>query len=202
MSIKAAVFDLGGVVIEFHPIELTESFGKNKEESQLYLDVIRHPDWFEFDRGTYTKEEIAQKVFERTGSPVSRTMEFFVHLRESFSVIQPTWDFIRELKAKGISIYLLSNMNMDTFNYLKSTFPVFNEFDDGVVSENVGYCKPEKEIFDIFLKQTGLSLDEFIFFDDTDVNVKKATDLNWQVLQYHKYNCLDVQKEVWEMINK
>lgn len=200
MTIKAAVFDLGGVVIEFHPVELTQAFGKDEAEAKLYLDAIHHPDWLEMDRGTYTAQEIAQRIFERTGSPVSRTMEFFEHMYQSFEAIEPTWKFIKELKEQNIEIYLLSNMNMLTFNHLVDNFKIFKEFKDGVVSENVKHCKPEKEIFDIFLNQTGLNKDEFFFVDDTLVNVEKTKELGWNVFHYNKYNCELVQKDIWKLI--
>ncbi len=202
MEIKAVVFDLGGVVIEFHPIELTESFGIDKEESNLYLDAIRHPDWLEFDRGSYTKEEMAQRIFERTGSSVERSLSFFKYLKESFEVIQPTVDFIEELKKSDIDVYLLSNMNMETFNYLSDNFSVFKEFKNGVVSEDVGYCKPEKEIFDVFIKKTGLNEKEFVFLDDTVLNINKANELGWQSFKYNKYNHNEVQSMLWDLIKK
>lgn len=202
MSIKAVVFDLGGVVIDFHPVELTRSFGRDIDEANLYLDAIRHPDWLEFDRGLYTKEDMAQRIFKRRGSPVERTIDFFKHLIESFHIIQPTEEFIYKLKKEGVDVYLLSNMNMETFNFLSNTFPIFEELKDGVVSGDVGYCKPEQEIFDIFIKHTGLKTGEFFFLDDTIININKAKKNGWQSFEYNKFNCKDVQLVLWDLINK
>lgn len=202
MTIKAAVFDLGGVVIEFHPVELTQKFGKDDKEAKLYLDVLSHPDWLEYDRGVYTTDEMAERIYQRTGSSIERSKEFFQYLRNSFDAIKPTWKFIDALKKENIDIYLLSNMNVDTFNHLKETFVIFKAFKGGVISEKVGYCKPEPEIFEVFLKQTGLKTNEFFFLDDTLVNVEQAKKMNWNVYQYNKYNCYDVQKEIWEIIKK
>lgn len=99
--IKAAVFDLGGVVVDFSPQEIVDKFTNDKVEAKLYLDTIHSSLWRELDRGTRTKEDIANLLEDFVGQPFHRTMSFFELINDNFSEIQATTSFIEELSEKG-----------------------------------------------------------------------------------------------------
>lgn len=201
MTIKAAVFDLGGVVVDFSPTELTQAFTNDEVEAKLYLDTIRSPLWLELDRGTLTPEELASILEKEKGAPVERTMSFFKLIRETFKEIESTTLFIEALSKRGVEIYFLSNINIETFDFLSAKFDVFKHFKGGIKSAEVGLCKPEPAIFDLFLKETGLTPDEFVFFDDTMVNIEEAMDKGWNVFEYNKEIAEDTQEVFWDILD-
>lgn len=69
-------------------------------------------------------------------------------------------------------------------------------------SGNVGYCKPEVDIFNIFLDQTKLKPEEFVFFDDTMNNIERAIELKWNAFEYNKHIAKNVQTNFWNIKGK
>lgn len=200
-NIKAIVFDLGGVVVDFNPKELIENFTNNKNEQVLFMELMKHNDWLEMDRGVLSTLDVANRFFERSLIPVERTMAFFQSIRHNFSEIKETKEWIQSLKHRGYKIYALSNINIDTLNFLRNKFEVFQYFDDGIYSEDVKTVKPEKEIFDKFIKNFNLKTNEFVFLDDTIINVQTSRNLGWNSYQYNKFNLVDVQSDIERLFN-
>jgi FMN phosphatase YigB (HAD superfamily) len=197
MKYKQVVFDFGGVVIDFFPKELAAKFAQNEEEYEILIELMSHQDWLELDRGKYSFEEVARLNYERTGYPEKNTLEFFKFVRRGYVEISLTKQFILDLKKEGVEVYYLSNINVETLNYLFDNFPVFKEFKDGICSEKVGAVKPEKAIFDAFLDKTKLNKEDFIFLDDMEKNVNTAQSIGWNSVVYNKYNAKKVIESIF-----
>lgn len=91
---------------------------------------------------------------------------------------------IKELK-KDYKIGLLSNSNKQSFEkYVKSQGFV-DLFDVVVLSEQTGFAKPEKQIFEILLVRLKLQANQVLFFDDNKINVEAARNLG-------------IQAEIWD----
>lgn len=202
MEIKAAVFDLGGVVVEFHPVDFCNSFSDNEKEKAIFLSLMKSQLWLELDRGTKQKEDLIEHLVVQNKIKKEKAEAFFTALRANFKEIESTTLFIEKLISKNIEVYFLSNINLETFDYLSEKFNVFKYFKSGIKSEEVGFVKPEKEIFDRFLEETNLKTSEFVFFDDTLINVEKAKTLGWNVFEYNKYNSVEVQELFFNSLKK
>lgn len=197
MKYKQVVFDFGGVVVDFFPKELAAKFAQSEEEYEILINLMSHQDWLELDRGKYSFEEVARFNYERTGYPEKNTLEFFKFVRKGFTELSVTKNFILDLKKEGVEVYYLSNINIETFNYLFDNFPVFKEFKDGICSEKIGAVKPEKAIFSAFLDKTKLNKEDFIFLDDMEKNVNTAQSLGWNSVVYNKYNAKKVIESIF-----
>ena len=75
-------------------------------------------------------------------------------------------DFIKKLKAMGYKIALISNNSAKLRQWLTED-KIDNLFDEIIISAEVGYQKPQPEIFDVLFKKLDVKQNEVIFIDDT-----------------------------------
>ena len=184
--IKNIVFDMGAVIIDFDPKRILGSLFE-KEDAEKVEEVLFHTDaWDRRDRGTATNEEVLKEALpllpERTHEKVRKMVDnFFVYMPE----FEDVYEIIKEIKAQGFKLYLLSNCSPDFYehtDYIKS----FKYFDGLMVSADCRLMKPEKEIYEYFLNKFSLKAEECFFFDDRRENIEgaKMAGINGKVFSH------------------
>lgn len=77
--------------------------------------------------------------------------------------------------AKNHKLYLLSNLDKESFALLQKKYPaIFNLFDGLMISAQAGYLKPDAEIYHEFLTRFNLNPIECFFIDDQEDNIVAA----------------------------
>ncbi len=179
--IKNAIFDLGGVVLGRDFKRLGEVLGNTF--AFISADEAFPEYWSEFDRGTYTREEVTKMLAEDYNLTYEDADDQVQKLLELLQPIPETEALIRELKAKGIKCYILSNMSKEFYAEI-SKFPVFDLFDGAVVSYRERVNKPSKEIYEIILSRYGLEPSETVFADDKVANTDAASEFGIHTVTY------------------
>lgn len=177
------VFDLGGVL-----------FARDRSKcSQEFIDFFsfvraeKMPAfWEEYDRGTLSLDEVRDVLCRRNGCGKEKCEEY---LRRSILIqetVEPTERLIRDLKAAGYRLYVLSNMSREFIAFLRR-FPVYACFDGEVVSCEEGTVKPEPRIYEILLRRYALDPAETLFIDDRPANLEAAArfGIRTQLFDYH-----------------
>ena len=199
--LKNIVFDLGGVVVAHN----AESF---KEKLGDFFSFVFGPDmncvpmfWQDYDRGVLTIDETAAEVakYRNCTAEIAKShMLYAVSLQEE---VEPTVELIKELKAKGYKLYVLSNMSKEYIEFLRQ-FPVFDCFDAQVVSSEVGLGKPDSKIYEYLLSHCELDPAETIFIDDRKDNVEVAEGLGIVPFHFDRENpeqsCEELRKVIYE----
>ena len=185
--IKNIVFDMGNVLLSFDPHVFIESVGvTNKEDRELlYYEIYHSSEWVSMDRGTLSLEE-AEAIFR------SRLPQ---HLHHYIDILITEWDrpilpvsgmcqLLQELKAAGYRLYLLSNASCHQPDYW-SRVPGSDYFDGKLVSYEVGFLKPEQEIYRIFCERFSLKPEECLFIDDNPGNIEGASVFGMPGIVFH-----------------
>ncbi len=179
--IKNAIFDLGGVVLGRDFKRLGEVLGNTF--AFISADESFPEYWSEFDRGTYTREEVTRMLAEDYNLTIEDATEQVQRLLELLQPIPETVALIEELKAKGVRCYVLSNMSKEFYAELLK-FPLFELFDGAVVSFEERINKPDRGIYEALLSRYGLEPSESIFADDKIANTKAAAALGLHTVTY------------------
>ena len=123
-GMKNIVFDLGGVLF-------ARDKSKCTPELLEFFSFLRAPRmpffWEEYDRGTSTLDEVTATISRMTGRPVetcSAVLQLAIDLQEP---VKPTERLVRDLKAAGYKLYVLSNMSREFIDFLRR-FPVYGLF--------------------------------------------------------------------------
>lgn len=169
------VFDLGRVVVRWEPDAVIETvFADPLVRMRVRRDVIDHPDWLELDRGTLAPATAVTRAAQRTGLPADALALFMRRVPPSLTPITGTIDLLHRLKARGHTLFCLSNMHAASIEYLERTQTFWDAFAGKVISCRVQLCKPEPAIYAHLLGAFGLDAAATVFIDDLDVNLSAA----------------------------
>lgn len=170
---KNIVFDLGGVVFARDIRKCTAEF----VDFFSFVRAEKMPEfWEEYDRGALTLDEVTDRLCLRNGCPREKCELFLRQSIDLQEAVPPTEALIRDLKAAGYPLYVLSNMSREFIAYLRRQ-PVYACFDGEVVSCEEHTVKPEPRIYEILLERYGLQPGETLFIDDRPANIETAAAL-------------------------
>jgi len=178
MGIKTIIFDLGNVLVKVDP---RKSILKVRElvPQKSFKDVRQLIDDSEMKR-QYELGEMDDRDFfyaMKENLQIDFTFEFFQEIwKDFFTPIQPMIDLLPTLK-KSHCLVMLSDTNPMHTAVCREKFDFFQWFDHFVFSCEVGYLKPDPNIYRVALEQAKSKPEEAVFIDDKLKNVKGAEDV-------------------------
>lgn len=183
--IKAVVFDIGGVLIEWDPRNLYRRLFADAREMERFLSDVCTLEWHAaHDRGVGYEENAAPLIARhpqyadaiRAWGQGSAEMEG--------GEIAGTVELLRRLVAKGVPVYALTNMEADTYPRRLEQYPFLRWFAGTVVSYQEGVVKPDPEIFRRLIDRFELRPERTLLIDDAQRNVEIAAGLGFQTIQF------------------
>jgi 2-haloacid dehalogenase len=171
-----AVFDLGGVLIDWNPRHLYRKlFNGDDRAMEYFLATICTPSWNK-------QQDIGRSFAE--GCALLKTLHpeaaylidaWFERYGEMLAgPIQGTVDLLRDLRTQGVPLYALSNWSAETFPFALKRFEFLQWFKGIMLSGEVGLAKPDARIYDLFLKTFAIHPASAVFIDDLEPNVQGA----------------------------
>jgi putative hydrolase of the HAD superfamily len=183
--VRNVVFDFGGVLVAWRPQEIIDSFYAEPELRQaLRTHAFEHDDWLDMDRGTLDEDSVVRRCATRMARPEPELRALFDHVRAALVPIEPTVELLRELRARGLKLYGLSNMSETIFAHLSARHDFFGLFDGIVVSADVKLLKPEPAIYEHLRDRFKLDFAQSVFIDDLARNVESARRVGLPAIQF------------------
>jgi 2-haloacid dehalogenase len=177
---KVAVFDLGGVLIQWDPRLLYRKLLPTEDAVERFLSTVCTPEWnAEQDAGRPLEAGIAELVlrFPEHAVLIEAWRERFP---EMMLPIRGSIELLRELRERAVPLYALSNWGVESFEVTRGLFPFLEWFQGILISGRVGVVKPDPEIFGLLVREHGLNPAEVAFIDDQPLNVEAAHRLGFQ----------------------
>jgi putative hydrolase of the HAD superfamily len=195
------VFDLGGVVFDWQPDALVRRvFDDPEAQALVRKEIIDNPDWIELDRGILTLGQAIVRGASRTGLPDAAVARLFDAVPASLTPIEATIDLVRAVNAAGHPLFVLSNMQLASADFLEKTHDIWDLFDGVVFSSRIQMVKPEPAIYKHLLTEYRLDPGETVFIDDICENLDAASGFGIRTIQFvdpvqcradlAKFNCL------------
>ena len=97
--------------------------------------------------------------------------------------------FLEALK-KTYRLILLSNTNEIHFEFVREKYSILSYIEDYVLSYQVGWMKPDKQIYQAAIERAGVPAEQIFFTDDRQENVEAARTEGIQAVQFHSENQL------------
>ena len=185
MAVKAAVFDLGGVLIDWDPRYLYRRVLADEAAVEEFLATVCTPEWnAEQDRGRPFAEGVAELV-ERHPAQAAAIAAYHERWTEMLAGDIPgTVEVLAELRAAGVPLYALTNWSAETFGIARERFEFLGWFDGVVVSGEERLIKPDPRLFELLLDRFGLAAEATFYVDDTQANVAAAAALGFDAVRF------------------
>lgn len=185
--IKNIVFDLGGVIMTLDPAEALRRFkALGLSDAERYLDSYTQSGIFgNLEEGKITAEDFRSKLSSLTGHELTFDECKHAWLGYRKDVPQRNLDLLKELRAKGYRLILLSNTNPFMMDWaLSSEFDgkgsSLNDYFDALyLSYRLGIMKPAPDFFRQVLDNENILPEETLFVDDGPRNVEAAGKLGF-----------------------
>jgi putative hydrolase of the HAD superfamily len=196
-KIEAVVSDFGGVLTtplmnsflalqDAHGVA-AEDFGKAMQAAAAAGDG-ENP-LFKLERGDVKEAEFLEIL--RDGlEPLMGHRPELLRFREVFFEAldpnEPMIELMRECKAGGHRMALLTNNVQEWEPLWRTMLPVDEIFELVIDSGFVGYRKPEPQIYEITLERLGLPAEACLFVDDMELNIEAARALGFNAVHYRE----------------
>lgn len=181
---QAVIFDIGNVLIEWHPERFYDSRIGAVRRQQFMSEVPIHAANLRIDAGAPFRQTLVDLAAQY---PLWATEVMWWHDDWRLMVdpvIPHSIDLLRRLRAKGIPVFALTNFGRETFDYALTQFDFLNEFDRAYVSGKLGVIKPEAAIYAQVEADCEIAPKDLLFADDRAENVVAALRRGWRAHQF------------------
>ena len=175
--IRAVVFDVGHVLYGWNIGALYTKLIPDRLRRDWFLSHVVTPEWhFQHDRGRLSSETIPELIAQHPAEA------------ELIAAYAPRWletitgpvpgmhEIVAELDDRGVPLFAITNFSDEFWQMFRPTAPIFDRFQDIVVSGAEQLFKPEPEIYQLALRRFGLAPGEGLFVDDRIENVRAGKE--------------------------
>jgi len=194
-EIKAIVSDFGGVLTtpllnSFAAIQ--DDVGISAESLGLAmhhgLDEGEEIPLFKLERGEISEDEFLERLSDGLEEILGHRPHLHRFRHMFFDALDPNEEMIalmRELKASGLTMAMLTNNVREWEALWRSMLPVDEIFETIVDSAFVGCRKPEARIYELTLERIGMAPEACLFLDDLSTNCEGAEAVGMQAVHFH-----------------
>lgn len=200
MTIKAVIFDLGGVIVRtehYAPRQaLANDLGLNLDALEELVFTGESGDHAQL--GQITAEEHFENIRRQLGLPPARMQSF----QDSFwagDVLD--WDLVNYIRSlhPRYRTALLSNAFSTLRSLITDVWKFADAFDAMVISAEVGLMKPDERIYRLALERLEVLPGEAVFVDDIGRNIDGARRAGLNAIRFKERQ--QVYRELDELLN-
>ena len=183
--VKAVIFDMGGILLDFPMLKLTAAYSHTAEDACLLEQVIfKSPEWVALDRGLVSEEQVLSAARERLPERLHDNAARVIEHWDEYLFPKPEMNALaRELDALGVPLYLLSNTSARFYRF-RDKIEVWPLLRGALLSFEEKLLKPDPELYRRLFPRFGLSPGECFFIDDLHLNVEAARWCGMQAFCY------------------
>jgi 2-haloacid dehalogenase len=180
-----AVFDLGGVLIDWNPRYLYRKLLHDETAVDSFLTTVCTQSWNERqDAGRPFAEGCA--VLKQAHPQQSELIDAWFSRYEEMlgGAIEGSVSILSDLRAKHVRLFALSNWSAETFPFAQRRFEFLRWFQGVLLSGEVRLVKPDPRIFQLLFERYDIDPVEAVFVDDHPRNVETARELGMRGIHF------------------
>jgi 2-haloacid dehalogenase len=180
MTVKAVIFDVGNVLIEWQPERFYDSVIGVERRKAMFADVDLHAMNELVDLGHPFKETIykAADAYPKWTAEIHMWHDRWIEMASP--VIDHSVQLLRTLRAKGVPVFSLTNFGIQSYAYAETKYSFLGEFDQDYISGHMAVTKPDPKIYEMLEQGCGLAPETLLFADDRTDNIEAALARGWQ----------------------
>jgi 2-haloacid dehalogenase len=183
---SVAVFDLGGVLIDWDPRHLYRKLFRGDDAAmERFLDTVCTPSWnIQQDAGRPFAEACA--VLKSKHAEHSAMIDAWPRRFDEMLAgpITGTLEVLAELRARGVPLYALSNWSAETYPCAVRRFEFLKWFQGVLISGQARLVKPDPRIYELFCETHGVEPGQAVYIDDQKRNVAAAAGVGMHAIHF------------------
>jgi len=180
MTPEAVVFDIGNVLVEWHPESHYDRRIGAARRKALFAEVDLHAMNLRVDLGAPFRAEV-EAMADAHPEWRDEILDWHDSWAEMCSPAIPgSVALLRRLRAKGVPVFALSNFGVETYVTAQRQYDFLNEFDAEFISGRLRMMKPDPAIYETLERETGVPPETLLFADDRSENIAAAAARGWQ----------------------
>jgi HAD superfamily hydrolase (TIGR01509 family) len=188
-EVKAALFDLDGVVFDTEP-QYTVFWGAQCREFHPEHPGLEHEIKGQTLTQIYEKYFTADGLAEKQPLITQRLNEYEAQM--SYDYVDGFEDFVRDLRQRGIKTVVVTSSNVPKMQSVYRQRPEFRElFDEILTSEDFERSKPDPDCYLKAAQRFGATPEECVVFEDSFNGLKSGRAAGMTVIGLSTTNAAD-----------
>lgn len=158
-------FDWGGVIANDPGDDFLRQLLKNVGATDEQIAQIMPTYMRAFMRGQISEHEYWQQLKDNYALQIPENIAGEFTKWKGLNANQDILDLAEEARSRGLKIAILSNVMEPSYKVLRDAGH-YGRFDEVIASCEVGYAKPDREIYEIALERLDATGEQCIFIDD------------------------------------
>lgn len=179
-TVKAVVFDIGNVLIEWQPERYYDARIGAARRRALFAAVDLHGMNERIDAGGLFRDTVYDTAAQYPDWATEIRWWYDHWIGLASPRIEHSITLLRRLRAKGVPVFALTNFGDDAFTYAQTQYDFLAEFDRAYVSGRMQVTKPDPAIYAVVEGDCGIAPQALLFTDDRAENIHAATARGWQ----------------------
>lgn len=180
MPIEAVVFDIGNVLIEWRPERYYDRMIGQERRRRMFAEVDLHRMNDIVDRGADFQATIYDWAEKHPDWRDEIRMWHDQWLQLATPDIPHSLRLARALRSRGVPVFILSNIGVQTWDLACAAYPDLTQFDRAYLSGKMKMAKPDGAIYAAVEEDCRMPPAALIFADDRQDNIEAAAARGWQ----------------------
>jgi len=194
------IFDIGGVLIKYEHEKAIKYLAESGDyDPEAVRTLFTRELVYSVETGRISSQCFYEEHIKRV-MPGMTYEAWIKRFEEYFEVNPEGFELMLDIKKMGRNIYLLSNLAEYHKVAIERKIPgFFKHADYNFLSYEMGYHKPEPEIYRAVFEKTSERPENFVFFDDLPQNVEGAKKAGITGIQFSNERITEIRKFIMEL---
>ena len=181
-----AVFDLGGVLLDWNPRHLYRKlFAGDEAAMEHFLATVCTHEWNRCQDAGRSFAEGERLLKAEHPDKVELIDAYGARFDEMIAgPIAGMVEILAELRDRGTPLYGLTNWSAETYQPARNRFAFLSWFRGILVSGEVGVIKPDPRIFEVLIERFAINPENAVYIDDVEANVAAAQSFGIHAIQF------------------
>lgn len=182
MTVEAVVFDVGRVLYQWDLAVLLRKVEPDPARLEFLLNEVVTEAWhFQHDEGRELDDMVAERIAQYPDHAAA-IRAYATRFNESIpGPVAGSHELVERLERRGIPLFAITNFGHELWAGFRPTAPIFDRFEDIVVSGTEKLAKPDPAIFALAERRFRVPAAAMLFIDDNASNIAAARQSGWQV---------------------
>lgn len=172
---RSVIFDVGRVLFDWDLRYLFAKLIADSDELEWFVSNVVTPGWhFQSDAGGLLADMLPE-LKARFPDHIVLIDAYAARFNETIPGAMPgSLELVERLAAAGVPLFAITNFGHEFWEGFRPTQPIFDRFQDIIVSGTEKLMKPDPAIYRLALDRFGIDPAGALFIDDVAANVAGA----------------------------